>query len=284
MKETPKEGKAMNKTLKKTVALASVAACALSLAACGSSSNSGTAADSTVELSLWTWDQTVEAMVKKYNASQDKIKVKVTNPGAGLTSEQYVALNNALQAGKGIPDLTMVEYMVLPQYSHMDAFLDLTDFGAADEQSVFTPGTWSSVSFNNQIYGLPVDSGPMAFFYNQEAFEKAGITEAPKTWDEFYEDAKLIRATGAYITSDSGDGSFYNAMIWQAGGQPYSTSGEKVSINLTGDKGTQRFTQLWQKRLTKILLTHPMQCGLTIGIVRLVTALLHRCLLLRGWQ
>ena len=274
----------MNKTLKKTVALASVAACALSLAACGSSSNSGTAADSTVELSLWTWDQTVEAMVKKYNASQDKIKVKVTNPGAGLTSEQYVALNNALQAGKGIPDLTMVEYMVLPQYSHMDAFLDLTDFGAADEQSVFTPGTWSSVSFNNQIYGLPVDSGPMAFFYNQEAFEKAGITEAPKTWDEFYEDAKLIRATGAYITSDSGDGSFYNAMIWQAGGQPYSTSGEKVSINLTGDKGTQRFTQLWQKRLTKILLTHPMQCGLTIGIVRLVTALLHRCLLLRGWQ
>lgn len=244
----------MKKPVMKSIAIASAVACALSLAACGNAGSSSSKGNEQTTLSLWSWDPTVEAAVKSYNASQNKIHIKVTNPGSGLTSEQYVALNNALQAGKGIPDMTLVEYMVLPQYSHMDAFLDLTEKGADKEQSKFTPGTWSSVNFNSKIYGMPVDSGPMAFFYNQEVFNKAGIAEPPKTWDEFYQDAKMIRATGSYITSDSGDGSFYNAMVWQAGGHPYKTKDNDVTINLTKDSGVQKFTKYWQKMLDEGLI------------------------------
>ena len=32
----------------------------------------------------------------------------------------------------------------------------------------FTPGPWASVQFAGKVYGLPMDSGPMAFFYNNE--------------------------------------------------------------------------------------------------------------------
>ena len=31
-----------------------------------------------------------------------------------------------------------------------------------------------------------------------------------RTWDDFYEAAKKVRATGSYITSDSGDAGFFD--------------------------------------------------------------------------
>ena len=63
---------------------------------------------------------------------------------------------------------------------------------------------------------MPVDSGPMAFYYDKEVFDKAGISEPPSTWDEFYQDAKKIKQIGSYITNDPGNAGFFNAMAPQA--------------------------------------------------------------------
>ena len=35
----------------------------------------------------------------------------------------------------------------------------------------------------------------------------------------YYEAAKKLKEIGVYIAADSGDGSFYDAMVWLAGGQ-----------------------------------------------------------------
>lgn len=58
-----------------------------------------------------------------------------------------------------------------------------------------------------------------------------------KTWDEFYQDAKKIHTLGDnyYITSDTGGAGFYDSMTWLASATPFSTEGETVTINLTGD-------------------------------------------------
>ena len=60
---------------------------------------------------------------------------------------------------------------------------------------------------------------------------------------------KKLKEIGVYIAADSGDGSFYDAMVWLAGGQPFHTSadGKTVTIDLDEDAGTQRFTEFWQK-------------------------------------
>ena len=62
-----------------------------------------------------------------------------------------------------------------------------------------------------------------------------------RTWDDYYEAAKKLKKIGVYITADSGDASFYDTMIWLAGGRPFSTSndGKNVTIRLTEDKGTR---------------------------------------------
>jgi multiple sugar transport system substrate-binding protein len=42
-----------------------------------------------------------------------------------------------------------------------------------------------------------------------------------------------------YIAADAGDASFYDAMIWLAGGRPFRTSvdGKTVTVDLDGDCG-----------------------------------------------
>ena len=100
----------------------------------------------------------------------------------------------------------------------------------------------------------------MAFFYNDDAFRQAGV-DATKitTWDDYYEAAKKLKNIGVYIAADAGDASFYNAMIWLAGGRPFHTSsdGKTVTVDLKGDAGTRTFTEFWQRMIDEGLVnTH----------------------------
>lgn len=244
---------------KKTIALIGAVAMLSSVAACGSTSagNSGStgSSDKKIELTVWSWDSTLPRTVKGFEAKNPNIKVKVTN--AGTNKDEYNALSNAIEAGSGAPDIAQIEYYALPEYVIRGHLENLSDLGASDFKDFYTPGTWSSVSINDGVYALPMDSGPMAWFYNKDVFDKAGVDPTQvRTWDDFYEAAKKIRAVDSYITSDSGDAGFFDSMTWLAGATPFETSkdGETVTINLTGDKNVKTFTDFWQKLLDEGLL------------------------------
>ena len=246
---------------KKTIALIGAVAMLSSVAACGSTSagdgGSTGSSDKKVELTVWSWDSTLPRTVKGFEAKNPNIKVKVTN--AGTNKDEYNALSNAIEAGSGAPDIAQIEYYALPEYVIRGHLENLSDLGASDFQDFYTPGTWSSVNINDGVYALPMDSGPMAFFYNKEVFDKAGVdAEQIKTWDQYYDAAKKIHALGDnyYITSDTGDAGFFDSMTWLAGAKPFQTSsdGSEVTVNLTEDKGVKTFTDFWQKLLDEGLL------------------------------
>lgn len=244
---------------KKTIALIGAVAMLSSVAACGSTSagDSGStgSSDKKIELTVWSWDSTLPRTVKGFEAKNPNIKVKVTN--AGTNKDEYNALSNAIEAGSGAPDIAQIEYYALPEYVIRGHLENLSDLGASDFKDFYTPGTWSSVSINDGVYALPMDSGPMAWFYNKDVFDKAGVDPTQvHTWDDFYEAAKKIRAVDSYITSDSGDAGFFDSMTWLAGAKPFQTSsdGSEVTVNLTEDKGVKTFTDFWQKLLDEGLL------------------------------
>ena len=244
---------------KKTIALIGAVAMLSSVAACGSTSagdgGSTGSSDKKVELTVWSWDSTLPRTVKGFEAKNPNIKVKVTN--AGTNKDEYNALSNAIEAGSGAPDIAQIEYYALPEYVIRGHLENLSDLGASDFKDFYTPGTWSSVNINDGVYALPMDSGPMAWFYNKGVFDKAGVDPTQvRTWDDFYEAAKKIRAVDSYITSDSGDAGFFDSMTWLAGAKPFQTSsdGSEVIVNLTEDKGVKTFTDFWQKLLDEGLL------------------------------
>ncbi|MDN6523285.1 MAG: extracellular solute-binding protein, partial [Bifidobacterium crudilactis] len=240
---------------KRAIALVGTVAMLFPLAACGGSgSDSSGSGSGKTEVLVWAWDSTLSRTVAGFEKENPDITVKITN--AGTNKDEYTALNNAMSAGKGAPDIAQIEYYALPEYVIRENVQELSDLGASGYKDFYTPGTWSSVNVNGGVYALPLDSGPMAFFYNKEVFDKAGVTELPTTWDEFYEAAKKIRATGSYITSDSGDAGFFDSMTWQAGATPFSTSkdGKTVGINLTSDAGVKKWTEFWQKMIDEDLI------------------------------
>jgi multiple sugar transport system substrate-binding protein len=243
----------------------------VALAACGDSSSdsssspgsgtaAGTVSDADVQaaltaggtLTVWAWEPTLKQVVAKFQEKYPKVKVDLVNAGTG--DKQYTALQNAITAGKGVPDIGQIEYYALPQFALGKSLTSLKGYGAEDLKAEFTPGPWNSVHSGGDIFGLPMDSGPMALFYNKDVFDKYAI-KVPTTWTEYLDAARKLHKADpkAYITNDTGDAGFVTSMIWQAGGKPYQVDGTNVTINFS-DPGTAEFVKIWQQLITEKLL------------------------------
>lgn len=247
--------------------LAAASALALTLTACGSGSDGGDAAAEAVsaediaaaleeggDLLVWAWEPTLDQVVEDFEAEYPNVDVELANVGTG--NDHYVALQNAISAGSGVPDVTQMEYYALPQFSIGESLADLGPYGASELDGTYSPGPWGAVTDGDAVYGLPMDSGPMALFYNARTFEEAGV-EVPGTWDEFVEAAEAIHASdpNTYITADNGDAGFATSMIWQAGGHPFEVDGTDVTVDLA-DEGSTKFAEMWQQLLADDLVAN----------------------------
>lgn len=192
---------------------------------------SGSSEGDVTEITVWSWDAAVEKAIPAFEEANPDIKVNYENVGSA--SDQYSAIDNALQAGSGFPDVAQFEYFSVPYFAVAEKLADLSEFGADEYADDYVEAAWNGVHFNDTLYALPMDYGQVVMFYNQAVFDQAGITEVPTTWDEYYEAAKKIRTLGDdyYISNEAGDIFLLLSMIWQAGGQPFTYEGDTVKID-----------------------------------------------------
>ncbi|KEP74620.1 sugar ABC transporter substrate-binding protein [Microbacterium sp. SUBG005] len=224
-------------------------------AAAGSADDIEKALEAGGEITYWSWTPSAEAQVAAFEKKYPNVKVNYVN--AGTNTEEYTKLQNAIKAGSGAPDVVQIEYYAFPQFALSDSLLDLSSYGFGDLESDYATGPWGSVDFDGKIYGLPQDSGPMALFYNKSVFDQYGIA-VPTTWDEYYAAAQKLHAADPtkYITADTGDSGFTTSMIWQAGGTPFTTTGDAgtdVTIDLQDD-GSKKFAENWNRLIEGDLL------------------------------
>jgi len=245
---------------------AAATAVMLALAACGGGDDdkttggtaaSGSEADVTAalakggNLTVWAWDGTIKDVVAGFEKKYPNVKVNLVNAGTG--DKQYTALQNAVAAGNGVPDVAQIEYYAVLQFALAKSLANISGYGASGLKSDFTPGPWNAVTPTGGVYGLPLDSGPMALFYNKEVFDKYKIA-LPTTWTEYVEAARKLHKANpkVYMTGDTGDAGFTTSMIWQAGGKPFTVDGTNVTINLA-DPGSSKFATTWQPMITEKL-------------------------------
>src|SRR5699024_6291268 len=204
------------------------------------------------DLTIWAWDPTLESVASDFEELHPNVNIELVNAGTG--SEQYTALQNAMAAGKGMPDVAQVEYYALSQFILTESLTDLSAYGADDLEGTFTTGPWESATQGGGVYALPTDSGPMALFYNKSVFEKYDI-EVPETWEEFAAAAEKIHEADSevYLTADTGDAGMTTSLIWQTGGRPFQVDGTDVTIDFSGE-GTQKFADYWNSLVQDELL------------------------------
>ncbi|MEU0650887.1 ABC transporter substrate-binding protein [Streptomyces albogriseolus] len=243
--------------------IALVTSLALGATACGGSDDgAGTesvsaediqaALDKGGTVTVWSWEPTLKTVAADFQKKHPKVKINLVSERSG--DKHYTALSNAISAGKGVPDVAQLEYFSIGQYSLTKGLTDLSGFGADKLASAYTPGPWNAVTEGDKVYGLPMDSGPMALFYNKKVFDKYKIA-VPTTWDEYLDAARKLHKADpkAYIANDTGDAGFTTSLLWQAGSRPYKVDGTTVKIDF-GDANAKKFTDVWQKLIDEKLL------------------------------
>jgi multiple sugar transport system substrate-binding protein len=214
------------------VALATAVALAASLAACTSGGGGGGSSKATnctnkivvktaPVVTVWAWYPNMAKVVDNFNNGHKDVQVCWTNAGQG--GDEYTKFQTAVTAGKGAPDVVMLEADHLSNYVIQNALVDISKLGADKVKANFSDGAWKDVSVGDAIYAAPVDGGPMAMIYRTDVFEKYGITTPPTTWAEYQADAQKVKDAGGPLFGDLGANvpAVMLALVIQKGASPF---------------------------------------------------------------
>lgn len=150
----------------------------------------------TVTLKIWGIDGAngpgiADTLSKEFDEANDDITVEYrTVPFDDLVNESL----RAFATGQA-PDIIAVDNPDFALFSSRGAFLDITDRVKAStviKDENYFAGPLASTMWDGKQYGVPKATNTIALFYNRDLFKKAGIAEAPKTWDELLEDARKL--------------------------------------------------------------------------------------------
>lgn len=141
------------------------------------------------EVTLWHYFEheapDLEAVVEKYNQSQDKIHITCTYVSREELMNQYT-----IGAVSGeLPDIGMVDSPDMESYISLGVFEDITDDikGWGDLEQFYEGPLSSCMDADGKYYGLPNNSNCLTLCCNMDILKAAGIENPPTTWEEFEE-------------------------------------------------------------------------------------------------
>ncbi|MCL1871441.1 MAG: extracellular solute-binding protein [Promicromonosporaceae bacterium] len=190
----------MTRKIRGAAVLALGATVALTISACSSGSNasSGSSADSTKPATLTVWENNTSGTAgpqfwkdaaAAFQKAHPNVKVNIVGvQNEDLDGKLQTAMNGGnppdvfLQRGGGkLADMVSAS-MVKDITSSIDSSLDIPK------------GAFGADTLNGKIYAMPMDVTPGGFWYSKTLFQQAGITDTPKTWDDFTADIAKLKA------------------------------------------------------------------------------------------
>lgn len=207
------------------------------------------------KLTFWTWVPDIQNEVDLFEEEYPEIDVEVVNVGQG--APHYQKIRTAIEAGEGAPDVVQMEYQYINSFALTESLLDLAPYGGDELEGDYVDWVWNQVSKDGAVYGIPQDVGPMGNLYREDILAKAGITEAPATWEEYATAAEAVKsATGSYITNFApNQAGQVIGLLWQAGEKPFSYDGEQtVGVNVNSDRAKEVMAY-WQDLVQRDLVS-----------------------------
>ncbi|WP_419995980.1 ABC transporter substrate-binding protein [Streptomyces boninensis] len=234
--------------------VAAAAAAVPLLSGCGGSANA-----SGKKLTFWNFyapqkspDPAVNAqakwvtdLVKEWNDTHE-VKIElIFVPG-----QEYNAgykLPSSFAAGNG-PDIWLLSPGDFLRYHNGGVLQDLTphlDKGVIEDYG----DNLNSRMVDGKVYALPMEVEPLAIFFDEAGWEKAGLSEGdiPKTWDELLDIGdKLTTKTRAGLAFETDPGYYQNftwyPWLWQGGGNVIDGDGNAAFDS----KAARQALALWQ--------------------------------------
>jgi arabinogalactan oligomer/maltooligosaccharide transport system substrate-binding protein len=226
-------------------AVAAVAGLSLALTACGGGSETPTAPEATTasvnpadvkaELTWWdTSDATNEApafkeLIAEFNKTYPNVKINYQSVPFGEAQNKF---KTAAAAKSGAPDILRAEVAWVPEFASLGYLYELDGTELTADASDFLKAPVGSTKFNGKAYGVPQVTDSLALMYNKKLLQQAGVSAAPKTWDEMKTAAAAIQSktgkTGVYLNPA---GYYLLPFIYGEGGDLIDPAAKKITVN-----------------------------------------------------
>jgi multiple sugar transport system substrate-binding protein len=219
----------------------------------GGGSSSGKQVDMAAELkkpaniTVWAWTPGTDKAIAMFEKAYPNIKVKLQNVGQG--PPHYRKVRTTIKSGQGLPDVIQMEFQYIPSFTLTKDLLDLRPYLPKDFLSAYPEWIQKQIQVDNGVYGVPWDSGPLAFIYRKDLLKKAGVKTPIETWDDFAtaavkyhqanKDSYLIDMPGAQTGQ-------WMALFWQAGARPFTSDPNNMKVDLTSPE-IKKVTEYWDK-------------------------------------
>lgn len=166
---------------------------------------SGVSAQETTNLVLWHALQDAEgdgllALIDAFQAANPDVTIEqVFTPSDSLTT------NFATAAGSGEgPDMILWANDAAGNWARSGLVLDITSLVDDELRTQVTDSGWGTFTFQDGIYGVPINAKTLAFFYN-----KSLVPDAPETWADVLAISEDLAADG--ITGLSFQNGFFHS-------------------------------------------------------------------------
>ncbi|KUN05413.1 sugar ABC transporter substrate-binding protein [Streptomyces yokosukanensis] len=215
-------------------ASALVASLALAATACGGNGGDSGKADGPVTITWWDTSNATneapayQALVKQFEAANKNIKVNYVNVPFDQAQNKF----DTAAGSKGAPDILRSEVGWTPAFAKKGYFLPLDGTEALADQARFQPSLIKQAQYQGKTYGVPLVTDTLALVYNKALFKKAGITDAPKTWDELKSDAAKVQdKTGVDGYWGSTQAYYAQSFLYGEGTDTVDAATKKITVD-----------------------------------------------------
>lgn len=194
------------------------------------------------------WDATnseaYKALISEYESQNKNVKIELqTVPFGDLMKK--ISTSELSENG---PDIYHIYSAWLPELVNSKAVVAIPDDIAKDIGQGYAANIKESVSMGGATYGYPTELATYALNYNRKLFQKAGIAEPPKNWQELVADAKkLTKKEGGRVVQqgfgvitgwDSGVVHPWLSLLLSDGGKFLTDDNKKAAFNSDEGKET----------------------------------------------
>jgi sn-glycerol 3-phosphate transport system substrate-binding protein len=182
---------------------AAASAAALILLASTGLSDSAAASGSKTKIDFWYGNsgdiaKRVQDVCQHFNDSQSDYEIVCTSQGS-----YAAAVQNTIAAYRAHQQPTIVQVFdvgtldLMLSDAYYPAYKLMADNGYKVDWNDYFPGIANYyASSKGQMFSFPFNSSTALLYWNKDAFQKIGKTEAPATWEEAAADMKALKAAG----------------------------------------------------------------------------------------
>ena len=190
-----------------------------------------------VTISFSSWVGTTKGMKKLYSKFQTE-HPNITVEFQDVPAEESEKKLTTQVAGGNPPDAAFVDSSNVGVFGPRKALVNLESY--ISRSDVVEPDDYVEAfriqsTVDGSLYGLPFSGESTGLFYRTDLFEAAGITEPPKTWEEFTAAAEKLtdpakKQYGFQVFAPEAEYYWY-PWLWQNGGELVTGPDEAIAFN-----------------------------------------------------